>query len=331
MEMKNSEIKVSVIIPVYNVENVIHRCLDALKSQTLSDVEYIFVDDCCKDSTVEVIKRSFESLDRSKSYKIIHHEYNRGVAAARNTGLAHSQGKYVYYVDSDDYIDKNTLDLLYNEAESCGADVVGCEWYLTFESNERHVKQADAKTGEELFKSFANGVARWNLWLFIVKRSLYETNNIHFIEKMNMGEDMMVMMKLALHADKVSMLHTPLYHYIQTNSNSLTKNFIAYRHQVTANAESVAEYLNEIGRGDLASEVMQLKLTLKLPLLISNKKSDYMQWLEWFPESNAEAGKNKYQPFRTRFIQLVASKHQFWLLKLYYYLVMKVVYGIIYR
>ena len=208
---------------------------------------------------------------------------------------------------------------------------MGCEWFLTFEKNERHVKQAESKTGEELFKCFANGVTRWNLWLFMVKRSLYEENDIHFIEKMNMGEDMMVMMKLSLHAEKVAMLHIPLYHYIQTNSNSLTKNFLAYKNQVTANAESVAKYLIKVNREDLKSEVTQLKLTLKLPLLISDKKSDYMQWIEWFPEANVEAGKNIYQPFRTRFIQKMASKRQFWILKLYYYLVMKVVYGIIYK
>ena len=83
----------------------------------------------------------------------------------------------------------------YNHAVKNNADIVGCEWFLSFERNERHMKQANVVTGDELFVKMAHGVMRWNLWLFMVRRSMYELPEMRFIEGMNMGEDMMVMMK----------------------------------------------------------------------------------------------------------------------------------------
>ena len=324
--------KVSVIMPMYNVENIMSRSVQSLFSQTLSDFEVIFVDDCSTDNTNEELRKIIIDIKREDiAIQVIRHEYNMGVAVARNTGLNHASGEYIYYVDADDYIEPVTLEKLYNKAQEFDADIVGCEWFLTFQNNERFMKQAHVSTGDELFTKMAHGVMRWNLWLFLVKRSLYETNGFRFIEKLNMGEDMMVMMKLALHANQVEIIHEPLYHYIQTNSGSLTKNFSAYRYQVTGNVEELGYYLEKIGRKDMINAFMQLKLTLKLPLLISDKVDDYKTWYQWFPEANDFVEENKDIPWRTRFIQVAASKQQYWILKLYYWLVIKVVYGIIYK
>lgn len=324
-----NQVKVSVIMPMYNVSKVIKRAIESLYAQTLSGIELIFVDDCSKDDTLDTLKALLPQKE-GVQVKIVRHTENKGVAVARNTGLDHAIGEYIYYVDADDYIEPCTLEKLYNKTQESDADIVGCEWFLTFEKNERHMKQADVTTGTELFVKMAHGVMRWNLWLFLVKRSLYEANGFRFMEGMNMGEDMMVMMKLALHAHKVEMIHEPLYHYIQTNSSSLTKNFNAYRYQVTANVNAVEEYLKIQGRNDLNDALMQLKLTLKLPSLISDKVEDYETWLNWFPEANNAVSGNKDLPWRTRFIQQAASKKHFWILKLYYWLIIKLVYGIIY-
>lgn len=325
-----NQVKVSVIIPMYNVGKVMTRAIESLYAQTLPGIELIFVNDYSKDDTqnrLEALLVPKEGVE----VKIIQHTRNKGVAAARNTGLDHATGEFIYYVDADDYIECNTLEILYNEAKRKGADIVGCEWFLSFKQNERAVKQAQAENGDELFKKFAGGVIRWNLWLFLVKRSLYVDNDIRFIEQMNMGEDMMVMMKLALNANKVSILNVPLYHYIQTNTNSLTKNFLAYKEQVTANANEIALYVEKKSREDLKLDVLQLKLSLKLPLLISNKNSDYEMWMEWFPEANDVVDENKYLPWRTRFIQQCASKKRYWVLKFYHFLFVKLFYGVIYR
>ena len=325
--------KVSVIMPMYNVEKVMARSVQSLFSQTLRDFEAVFVDDCSSDNTGEELKRIISGYDRDDiSVKIVRHEPNKGVAAARNTGLDNAEGEYIYYLDSDDYFDDDALEVMYETAKRDDADVVGCEWLLSFENNARHMVQPEVKTGKEAFGKMCNGVMRWNLWLFMVRRDLYEDNAFRFIPGANMGEDMMVMLKILLNAGRVSMIHRPLYHYIQTNSNAMTKNFAAYRGQVSENVADVERYVEHIGKEKDCQDLLnQLKLNLKLPLIISDKESDYKLWQEWFPESTAFAGQNPDQPFRTRLIQKLAAKRIYFALKLYYKLVIKFIYGVIYR
>lgn len=325
--------RVSVIVPTYNVENVIERSVKSLLSQTLHDFEIVYVDDCSIDSTYNILNEVAKNKIRNDiDIKIIRHEENQGVAVARNTGLNNAEGEYVYYVDADDYCDENILQLMYDEAIQQQCDVVGCEWLLSFEKNARHMVQPDVKTGIEAFEKMCNGVMRWNLWLFMVRRSLYEEHKFRFIAKENMGEDMMVMMKILLNVKSISILHRPLYHYIQTNSNAMTKNFSAYRSQVTANVLELERYIKEyFDSCEYLKLLNQLKLTLKLPLLISDKVSDFQMWQEWFPESNIYIGQNADQPFRTILIQKWAATKCYWLLKIYYRIVIKFIYGIIYR
>ena len=323
-------VKVSVIVPMYNVSKVMKRSIESLYAQTLSGLELIFVDDCSTDDTLDTLETLLYQKE-GVEVKIVRHTKNRGVAAARNTGLDYATGEYIYYVDADDYIEPVTLEKLYNKTIDSDADIVGCEWFLTFQNNERFMKQAHVTTGDELFTKMAHGVMRWNLWLFLVRRSLYVDYGFRFIEGMNMGEDMMIMMKLALHANKVEMIHEPLYHYIQTNTASLTKNFSTYCYQVTANAEELGSYMERIGRNDMTDTFLQLKLTLKLPLLISDNTVDYETWYQWFPEANNAVKENMDLPWRTQFIQLAAVKRRFLLLKLYYWFVIKFVYGVIYK
>lgn len=318
---------------MYNVEKVMDRSVQSLFSQTLTDFEVVFVDDCSSDNTGEELRHIISGYNRTDiDLKIIRHEQNKGVAAARNTGLDNASGEYVYYLDSDDYFDSDTLELLYGRAKDADADIVGCDWLLSFENNARHMVQPEVKTGSEAFEKMCNGVMRWNLWLFMVRRSLYEDNGFRFIPQVNMGEDMMVMMKILLNAGTVSMIHRPLYHYIQTNSNAMTKNFAAYRGQVSENVAEVERYVTQRGESEHFARLLnQLKLNLKLPLIVSDKTSDYELWQGWFPESNQFAGQNQEQPLRTRFIQKMAARRQYWALKLYYRVVIKFIYGVIYK
>lgn len=325
--------KVSVIVPMYNVEKVISRCVQSLFTQTLKDFEVVFVNDCSSDNTIAVLNELLSTYERDDiQVKIINHEKNAGVAAARNTGLDNASGEYVYYVDADDYCDENTLELMYSEAVEEDCDVVGCEWLLSFENNARHMAHPDVKTGAEAFTKMCNGVMRWNLWLWMVRRSIYANHDFRFIPGANMGEDMMVMMKILLNSDKVSIIHKPLYHYIQTNSNAMTKNFSAYIGQVTENVREVERYLDKICMlKELSAPLNQLKLNLKLPLIISDKESDYQVWQTWFSEANPFAGDSVDQPFRTRLIQKAAARKSYIILRLYYKFVIKLIYGVIYR
>lgn len=325
-------IKVSVIIPMYNVSCLIEPCIRSLYVQTYRNLELIFVNDCSKDDTLEVVESLVKQQGQTEiQCKIVSHEMNRGVAAARNTGLEHATGDYIYYVDSDDFIEKDTIESLILKAVETDAEVVACEWQMEFGHNSRHLTQPDATTGEELFKKMSYGVFRWNLWLFLVKRSLYLDNGISFIEGVNMGEDMMVMLKLAACADKVAVVHRPLYHYIQTNANAISKDIRPYIGQIKDNVSEVQRYTTEKFGDKYESTIDQLKLSLKLPLLISDKKESYMQWLEWWPETNTETDGNPELSWRTKMLQKAAYKKFFFIIRTYYWCVIKVIYGLIYR
>ena len=325
---------ISVIIPVYNASDNLKKCMDSLSGQKYRNLELLFIDDCSTDDSVAVIQRFMKDpVNADLRIKFLQHSHNRGVATARNTGLDHATGEYIYYVDADDYIAEDALQLMHDEMKQSNADIVGCEWFLSFSKNERYMVQPQVTNGKELFVKMCRGVMRWNLWLFLVRRSLYEVNDIRFTEGMNMGEDMMVMMRLALCSGKVSILKMPLYHYIQTKTDSLTKNWAkAYFEEITANVQIVEDYL-KVNYPDnrFAEELNFLKLNIKLPLLISFSTDDYRKWQKWFPEANHSIMNNTDIAFRTRMIQFIAAKRQYWLLKIYNFLIAKIFYGVIYK
>ncbi|WP_307996340.1 glycosyltransferase family 2 protein [uncultured Bacteroides sp.] len=325
---------VSVIIPVYNASATLGGCLDSLNRQTIQRFELLFIDDSSTDRSLDILMSYAEQYSTGDFVvKVLRHERNRGVAAARNTGLEYATGEYVYYVDADDFIEPDTLECLLKEAQEKELDIVGHEWFLTFKSDERYMKQPLFVTPDEALRQMMCGVMRWNLWLFLVRRSLYVENNIRFIEGMNMGEDMMVMMKLFACAKRVAIINRAFYHYGQSNSGSLTKTYSAeHIRQVTNNVQEAERFISASSYAGLLSEFIPLlKLNIKLPLLITDDESRYRLWTEWFPEANGYVMKNKRLPLRTRLLQLVAVKRYDFLLKLYYRFVFKLVYGVIYK
>ncbi len=332
--MNMESMTVSVIIPVYNASATLGGCLDSLNRQTIQRFELLFIDDSSTDRSLDILMSYAEQYSTGDFVvKVLRHERNRGVAAARNTGLEYATGEYVYYVDADDFIEPDTLECLLKEAQEKELDIVGHEWFLTFKSDERYMKQPLFVTPDEALRQMMCGVMRWNLWLFLVRRSLYVENNIRFIEGMNMGEDMMVMMKLFACAKRVAIINRAFYHYGQSNSGSLTKTYSAeHIRQVTNNVQEAERFISASSYAGLLSEFIPLlKLNIKLPLLITDDESRYRLWTEWFPEANGYVMKNKRLPLRTRLLQLVAVKRYDFLLKLYYRFVFKLVYGVIYK
>lgn len=325
---------VSIIVPVYNAENTLHIAINSILSQTYQNIELIIVNDCSKDNTLNKLnKYRDEIIDNSIIIKIISHDINRGVAAARNTGLDNASGIYIYYVDADDWIEGNTIEMLVKEQQKNDADIVGCNWYLSFNKNERRMNQPVFTSPLEAIQKMLNGSMRWNLWLFMARRSLYDKYNIRFIPGMNMGEDLMVMMRLFVHSERVSFIDKALYHYGQSNDGSLTKTYSEkHRQEVTKNLQMVEDYLEKSSLSHhIGDGIHFLKLNIKLPLLISNEESDYKQWEKWFPESNKYVMKNKELSIRTRLLEWLAVKKQYWVLKLYYNLVIRYIYGVIYK
>ncbi len=190
--------KISVIIPVYNVEKYIEECIKSVLNQTFKDFEIICVDDCSTDNSIKTIEEYAKNDDR---IKIVHHDINRGLAPARNTGMRNAAGDYIFFLDSDDYILPETLENLYNKIEKTNSDFVcaSSEAFADNPDNIELVKKAEKSglfyEGYDKYKVTEDNLEQTLLKLSCVSwGKLYRTqflkdNNLVYIDKNVTFED----------------------------------------------------------------------------------------------------------------------------------------------
>lgn len=330
--MAKESFKVSVIIPVYKVERFIARCASSLMRQTLAEAEFIFVDDATPDGSIHVLQDTLDRFpERREQVRLIRHETNLGLPAARNSGLAVAQGEYVFHCDSDDFMDPEMLAQLYRTAKAADADIVWCDWWLSFVKNERYMKQPEYGTPFEALKGMLSGVMKFNVWNKLVRRSLYEESRIQFPAGYGMGEDM-TMMRLFAWARRAVYLPKAFYHYVQQNSGAFSKTY-SDRHleELRHNVTLVLEDLQHLFGNRLERETAFFKLDVKFPFLITDDARKHALWKAWYPEADPYILQNRCLSLRSRCLQWLAWKGQFWAVRLYYRCVHRLVYGLIYR
>lgn len=324
-------IKVSVIIPMFRVAAFIRKCASSLLEQTLKEVEFIFVDDASPDDSAE-IAQIVAAQYPDRNVKFLRHDINKGLPAARNTGLAHACGEYVFHCDGDDWVDPVMLEKLYITATKVNADIAWCDFYISFNTNERYMKTRPYTSPDELLrKGFLAGDMKYNVWNKLVRRSLYVENDILFPDGHSMGEDM-TMIRLASCAKSVAYVPEALYHYVKTNSFAFTRamsdsNLVDIRF----NTDETVRFLTERIGSSIDRDIALFKLNVKLPFLITGDKRQYEIWRNWYPEANDYIFSNTELPFRTKLLQWFAAHGLWGIVRAYYILIYKMVYGIIYR
>ena len=328
---ENQTPKVSVIVPVHGVEKFVEHCAVSLMEQTLDGVECIFVDDCSPDHSADII-RDVISRYPGRDARIISHSVNRGLPSARNTGLGLAAGKYVFHCDGDDWIEPDMLEKMYAVAENANADIVYCDFYLSYEKNERYMSNPCLESREELLRQgFLSGAMKYNVWNKLVRRSLYTDNGILFPDGHSMGEDM-TMIRLTACAERVKYLPEALYHYVQTNSSAFSKTQSRKQlDDIQYNVDTTVSFLREKYGDNIEDDIRNFKLSIKFPFLISDNREQYRLWEEWYPEANGNVMSNKSLSFRSRFLQWMASKKLWTGVRLYHLIVYKIVYRLLYR
>lgn len=331
--MQQEQPKISVIIPIYGVERFIERCVRSLMEQTLHNVEYIFVDDASKDKSMEILQSVLKCYpERKCNIHIVRHSNNKGLPATRNTGLEIASGEYIFHCDSDDFMEHNALEELYNHARKNDADIVWCDWFLTFEKNERYMHEPSFSAPEDALKAMLGGGMKFNVWNKLVRHSLYSDYKITFPSGYGMGEDM-TMILLFAHAEKISYLPKAFYHYVKMNTQAISRsiskeNLLALKY----NVERIEKNLYSLFGDKYVQEIAFLKLEAKFPLLImASDTALYRLWQEWYPEANSFILKNKNVSLRSRIVQMCARYHMYWAVKLHYWLICRIVYGVIYK
>lgn len=305
-------------MPVYNGGQTLQRSLASLLRQGDVAMELIVVNDCSTDNTQEVLEEFAHSAPNNLCVRVIKHDTNGGVAVARNTALSHATGKYIMWLDADDYFSDYAFQKLIALPES---DVVSFGYTLQYETKERIIEVPKQSNPWKTFKHMAEGKLKWNLWAFMVRRDLIERHQIRFIPQHNMGEDLYFMGQVLLHADTIQTLDSPLYHYITFNSDSLTNNYKPKHFEdMQVNINSL-ESVVIAEKGVESQQVLNyLKLTLKLPLLYTIDTQQYQMWQEMFPEANDSIATYPTPHLYNRWLQQWAKSGQFWLLKLFNYL-----------
>ena len=213
--------KVSVVIPIYNVEDKVARCLESILAQSLHDLEIIVVDDGTPDHSMQVVDRYAAGDNR---FRVVAHERNRGLMQARKTGYMMAEGDYVMFCDSDDYLPPRALETFYNEAMRTGADVVSGDLTLVFPDDDRQeMRRSVLKYGSAMipvYKSLLLDEYHHNLCGKLFRRSLLQDHDYTTIEHFTNGEDGFLFYQVMEHVGKVAHLQKPLYCYVQNDKSS---------------------------------------------------------------------------------------------------------------
>lgn len=207
--------QISIIVPCFNNEKYIKRCLDSLVNQTLKDIDIIVVNDGSTDKSAEVINSIHDSRIR------YFYKKNEGIASARNFGISKVESEYFGFLDSDDYCEPETYEILIKKIKEENSDVVVCNFLWEFEgaSNKNYVqKEGPYRPGKDMMKNlFAT------LWNKVYKTSFVKSLNYKFIDGYRY-EDASFLYKMCPYVNKISFVDKPFFHYTQ-RKGSITRTY----------------------------------------------------------------------------------------------------------
>lgn len=204
--------KVSIIVPVYNVEKYIDKCLSSLVNQTLNDIEIIIVNDGSIDNSEQIILKYKEKYPSKIVYL---KKENGGLSDARNFGMPYAKGDYIAFLDSDDYVELDTYEKLYNRAIQTDADMVECDFYWEYSDKKIHDTSANYKDESDMYAN-----ARVVAWNKLYKKDLIINSGIKFPKGLRY-EDLEFFYKILPQLKKIELINEPLIHYVQRD-NSIT-------------------------------------------------------------------------------------------------------------
>ncbi len=281
--------KVSVIIPVYGVEKYIERCAISLFEQTLTEMEFIFVDDCSPDHSIQVLERIINKYPlRKDQITILHHQQNKGLPQARQTGISRASGEFIAHCDSDDWVTLDAYESLYNLAIKNGADIVAfddVEYYG--EEKQPIYRMFDSNVTITIDNHLSTWLFKWSLCCKLIKKDIY--NNPYNYVYHNHGEDMALFFQLLKYSTHC--IYIPKAFYIANKQNesisrvsSIEKEYIKFD-DLKANVQLIEDFYRESDKYTEKS-IMHLKLNIMETLvpLFKIDKSARCIWLKNFPE-----------------------------------------------
>lgn len=232
--------KVSIIVPAYNVDKYIEKCLNSLVNQTISNIEIIVINDGSKDGTKKIIDKFAKKYP--KLIKPIHKE-NEGVSVARNLGIEMASGEYIGFVDSDDYIDPSMYEKMYLRAKNGDFDAVACDIKIVYPTNNIVVSSGFEEDIECLLQHKEQFVQSYAvIWNKIYKKSII-VDNVRF-ERDVWYEDVEFLYKIFPFINKIGVVKEPLYNYLQ-RPGSITYTYNAKLYDIINNWDRIISFYKD--------------------------------------------------------------------------------------
>lgn len=250
--------KVSVILPVYGVAAYIEKCAQSLLNQTLKEVEFLFVDDHGPDNSIDLLKQTIKGHPREKQFRILKPEHNLGAGMARNFAIPEAKGEYIAFVDSDDWIEPDMFDSLYDAAKAQDADLCYSQEYKDYEDHSSEtiiLRNPTVEPGEFTYDKKAFFLTHYVSYFttFLFKRSFVEQHVVHFPEDRS-ADDSFFLACALMTADSIARVDKPLYHYlIRPGSVTTTKDSVKYKKRLIVFSKLMA-YAKEQGVYDVLKQ-----------------------------------------------------------------------------
>lgn len=282
-------IKVSILVPFYKVENYVGRCVESLFTQTYKNIEYVFVNDCTPDKSMEVINEMIDKHGVSSQCKMIIHDQNQGISASRNDCLDNMTGDYFLFIDSDDYIDNDMVELLVEAAVKEQADISGCGYIEEYADHSVEHPQKYTNDHDEMMRAITLLTIKGVMWKLLVRSTIVteHRDEVRFIPDRNMVDDYLFCCQIFYYAQRFAGVDRCMYHWIQYNPNNYTHTTIFAVESQAAAIRKTESFYREKGVYEVVKDsLLQRKFVSKLPLLLDDNCRDVQRWRKLFPECN---------------------------------------------
>lgn len=263
-----NKIKISVIIPMYNVENYIEQCLESVICQDFNEKEIIIIDDGSIDRSYDIACRYSEKYNYIQIFK----QKNQGQSVARNKGISYAKGEYIFFLDSDDYISKGSLEYLYKICKKNDLDIIKTEWYaLLEESNEKKLNKSllidihnKVITCEEYFKRAINSWYNVIPWNGLIKKSFLEKFNIRFPEGIQFEDNTFALKVYTSNLNaKIMQIEYPFY-YVRIRQGSTTTEVIKPKkiYDMLSNIYIMNEFINKYEKENEFKNLLKIAVSI---------------------------------------------------------------------
>ena len=270
--------QVSIIVPAYNVENYIERCLNSLVNQTFKDIEIITINDGSTDKSLELINKYVKEDIRVSVIDL----GDEGVSYCRNLGVEKANGKYIMFVDSDDWIDSNMIEAMYKKAEENKLDLVMCSYIREFKDHSKEKRfnlpeeiiYKEDKVKNELLRKLVGPVkeelsnpemldALGTVWGKLYRTDILKENKIKFVDLKEIGsaEDTLFNIFTFNYLKKVMFLNKPMYHYWRDNPKSVTSQYNSkLKEQRKVFFKYISDFIKENNFGQVFEEALNNRI-----------------------------------------------------------------------